>query len=280
MLNIGFIGAGAHARELKLMFKNVNIYDYDYNHDDLSKFVSQCDGVVIASPSYTHTNYLQRLDELNYKGHIYCEKPICQTTIDYDILRTIDLSRVTFSFPLRESAAKDVKELISKYKNNVGLIVVNITHAAAVAPHFHLTWRADITRQPLGPLEASTIHIIDLFTHMFGKSYETKHVLTRILNKGTAPDDALTVMKFKTEFGDIVVRIHSSYASSVETILKIITHDKQFDDYFFIRGKAHNDYTNGLRICVDKFLDRIKENSLTPIFETEQMFITVEEMLK
>ena len=96
---IGFIGYRNHAKKLldiveeNVGFEVSQIYHPSKNIDDSRitnnlKDLYECDGVFIASPNNTHSEYLEKIVE-NSNCLIYCEKPPVTSSKGIDYLQKL-----------------------------------------------------------------------------------------------------------------------------------------------------------------------------------------------
>ena len=117
---IGFIGYRNHAKKLldiveeNVGFEVSQIYHPSKNIDDSRitnnlKDLYECDGVFIASPNNTHSEYLEKIVE-NSNCLIYCEKPPVTSGEGIEYLEKLSneqKKRIFFGFNLRFSELND-----------------------------------------------------------------------------------------------------------------------------------------------------------------------------
>ena len=189
MLKVSFVGFRRHSELLRKLFekqKGVLIYKIltrsKNNSNTKYKFCSSIedlfdsDIIVISSPTPTHSFYLSKLT--NFKGYIFCEKPIVSTKNEIERLllnKKINKNYFYTNFNFRFSVFSDLLKKIH-YGKKFGKITklhIHISHSSAYRNIWRNEWRLKV-KSGLGPLETSGIHFIDFAKVNFGKITKIK----------------------------------------------------------------------------------------------------------
>jgi predicted dehydrogenase len=122
-LNLGIIGKNGHAaRLINILEKrdDTSVEKIFLHRKDTDSRVTQniedlypCDGIIVSSPTQFHGSQLNLLR--NYKGHVFCEKPISlESTILNDLNDGLFLNKffVNYCF-LYSTIGKEINELIA-----------------------------------------------------------------------------------------------------------------------------------------------------------------------
>ena len=233
---IGFIGYRNHAKKLldiveeNVGFEVSQIYHPSKNIDDSRitnnlKDLYECDGVFIASPNNTHSEYLEKIVE-NSNCLIYCEKPPVTSSegIEYlEKLTSEQKKRIFFGFNLRFSEFNDLLKEYSKSEKLGKIIQINIITSQGLAfKEKYLTdWRANGENNLHNIIENSSIHWIDLMIFNFGKTTNSNYLPRLVSNNGTSFDTNSVNLQFES---GIVASIFTSYATPlVENIVIVGT---------------------------------------------------------
>ena len=173
-----------------------------------------CDVVIVASPNFTHLEYIQKFIE-NSKCHIFCEKPPVTSLDGIEYLENLsmeDKKRVFFNFNLRFS---ELDEILKQNNNSekIGKIIqINIISSMGYAfkKRYLDSWHSDGQKNLYNISENSAIHWIDLMVYNFGESVSSINFPRLISKNGTSFDTDLINLKFKNELS---VSIFASYAT-------------------------------------------------------------------
>ena len=233
---IGFIGYRNHAKKLldiveeNVGFEVSQIYHPSKNIDDSRitnnlKDLYECDGVFIASPNNTHSEYLEKIVE-NSNCLIYCEKPPVTSGEGIEYLEKLSneqKKRIFFGFNLRFSKLNDLLKEYSKSEKLGKIIQINIITSQGLAfKEKYLTdWRADGENNLHNMIENNSVHWIDLMVFNFGKTTNSNYMPRLISNNGTSFDTSSVNLQFEN---GIVASIFTSYATPlIENIVIVGT---------------------------------------------------------
>ncbi|SVD50004.1 uncharacterized protein METZ01_LOCUS402858, partial [marine metagenome] len=182
MLKVSFIGFRRHAALLRNIFnqkKNIKIYKiFSKTKINNSKYIfcksiselMDSDVIVIASPTDFHYEHILKLS--NFKGYIFCEKPIVGSKLEINRLNKnnkLNISNFYTNFNFIFNKLNDlIKKIhLSKKFGKIIKINIHISHASALKKSWRKEWRLN-TKSKLGPLETTGIHYIDMVRNLFG----------------------------------------------------------------------------------------------------------------
>jgi len=223
-LKISVIGKSGHAaRIISLLHDIPDVHiQYVYYHkkttDGSMPFTSNIndlmssDGIIIASPTPTHAEYIDMLE--GYNGYLLVEKPIVSTKEQTEQLWKIPLERksrikVNYNF-LYSSVTRYIKEILSA--NQIGLPVSFDVHTCQGLAHnekYKNSWRSNIS-ESFGVMELVGVHYINLAISLFGKIDHSKiDCLWKTDYKAGPPDTVFLRLKMSS---DICVNLFHSYA--------------------------------------------------------------------
>ena len=184
MLKISFIGFRRHSELLRKLFekqkgnliykiltRSKNNSNSKYIFCSSIKNLYDSDIIVISSPTPTHSFYLSKLT--NFKGYIFCEKPIVSTKKEIEkflLNKKINKNYIYTNFNFRFSVFADLLKKIhySKKFGKITKLHIHISHASAHKRMWRKEWRLKV-KSGLGPLETTGIHFIDFAQNNFGK---------------------------------------------------------------------------------------------------------------
>lgn len=220
-MSVGIIGRSGHAQRLiACLPQNVARITYhpDGKHsctNDITR-LTECDAIIIASPTDTHGNYMRKLrHELGYDRYIMCEKPPFMSRLDHDAFVVPD-GMTYFNFNFRYGFYSDLFDLIHKYElGKLQYVNVDVSHRLAYAEKYKNMWRSDVTRHPMGVIETVAVHWFDLFSMKLGPGICVRATLENYANTGTAPDSGSVTFAH----GSVATNIFTSYASGPRLML-------------------------------------------------------------
>jgi len=233
MLSVGVIGYSGHAGRLidivnghqaakvsRVFHPTKTIPGYELTNDFHTLLELDC--VVIASPNFTHFQYLEQFAHHRYSGYVLCEKPPVVSQRELAALKSLDLDprRLLFNFNYRSSEISRGLELALR-DGSLGRpfeASVMSSHGLAFTKGYQTSWRADKDRHRGGILETKSIHWIDLFIGFFGKPDILFHEERSVSVKGAVPDTSHLTLRFPNE---IIVNIVSSYGAPLQTTCTI-----------------------------------------------------------
>ena len=196
ILEICFIGDGAHANRIKKIISNSGHNYKLIEHDrelDLHRQIDvlNSDIIFISSPNNTHIDYIKPLSII-YDGYVYCEKPPINKVEDLEIFDLINPSKFFFGFNYRFS---EIQKFIFKTKEKYDLgelinINVHESYPYSVKENYKHSWKSDIEKSPIGVIENLGIHYLDLSVTMLGVVKKVFLNSTNINKTGTNDDTA------------------------------------------------------------------------------------------
>jgi predicted dehydrogenase len=262
-INIGVIGLNNHAaRIIDILDNSINAecnyiyYPKNTKHSQnritkvFSNLINHCEGIIIASPTATHYEYLELLDE--YKGYILVEKPIAANLIETNKLKKLALKKrkkitVNYNF-IHSPIAKSIKKII-KYKKigNPILLDIHVSHGLAFSKSYKLNWRAN--KSSYGVAGLVGVHYINFAINLFGKIIKSNITNLNIAKTGNSSDTTFLELIMPNK---IRVHIWLSYATPFKYNISLYGDNGRYDyngeiealysprDYFDSEGR----YTN------------------------------------
>ncbi len=170
-----------------------------------------CDAVIIASPTPTHAEYLERLAA--FPGHILLEKPAVSTPGQTEALRRWPVERkrrTRINFNFRFSPVVDaMREVVgAPATGDVIFWDVHTSHGLAFTPKYRDSWRGR-EGQSLGVLETVGVHFVNLALLFFGRVRRSEGEFLWVAGRDGPPDTA--VLRLWMESG-VRVTLRHSYA--------------------------------------------------------------------
>lgn len=181
-LHIAVIGKTGHAGRLINLLRQkagVVLHSVYYHRDAVddilpitSRFedVLSADAVVLASPTYTHAQYLDRLAD--YGGYLLIEKPAVSTEQESAALKGWPVSRkmrskINYNFWFSRLAEKLSAATLSPAIGSAVSLDVHTSHGLAFTEGYRPSWR-NSRRLSFGVLEMVGVHFIHLAMSLFG----------------------------------------------------------------------------------------------------------------
>jgi len=236
-IKISVIGKSGHAARIISLLNDISDVhiQYVYYHkkivdssmpltSNINDLMSS-DGIIIASPTPTHAEYIDMLEE--YNGYILVEKPIVSTKEQTDKLWKIPIekrSRIKVNYNLLySSVARQIMEILSA--NQIGSPVSFDVHTCQGLAHKEKhknTWRSNIN-ESFGVMELIGVHYINLAIFLFGKIIDSKiDCFWKADSKAGPPDTVF--LRLKTNL-DVCVNLFHSYAGPYFTHMIFIGTD-------------------------------------------------------
>ena len=223
-LSISVIGKTGHAARIINILNDIpdvhiqNVYYYKKITDNSLPITSNIkdlmssDGIIIASPTPTHAEYIDMLE--GYKGYLLVEKPIVSTKEQTEMLWKIPLERksrikVNYNF-LYSSIAISLKELLTSSKIGSPISFdVHTSQGLAHKENYKDSWRSNIS-ESFGVMELVGVHFINLTLSLFGKiDYSGMDFLWKAGCKVGPPDTVFLRLKMHS---GLCVSLFHSYA--------------------------------------------------------------------
>lgn len=192
--------------------------------NSLENLVRTCDAIIIASPTHTHLDYLQKLAKV-YEGQVVIEKPIVSSSVECDVLLTTTpesfLKRVYVNHNFRFYPwVKETKKLLSaEPKGSLVSADFHLTHDFALKPAYKSSWRSQRATHGIGPAETLGVHLIDLIHYFFGPIAAISGHVRNLALTGESPD---TSAMFLTTDNGTSCSVHASYAAPVAHYARIV----------------------------------------------------------
>jgi len=224
-MKAGFVGYGNFANKLYILFKRTNLVEgFLFFHPQKTiegvfcttklEDLFVCDFIVIASPDWTHGQYLWKLQD--YKGYIFCEKIPVIDRKDLSFLKNQNNPLVYFDFNYRKSC---LYSLLQEYKDKILYISCRMGHGLAFKEEYKNNWRSNAYYTPLGVFQLSGIHFFDLLVFCFGSPSSYRMSARNISNYGDAIDNFNISLEFKnTIFADLFCSYTSPYQFSIDIV--------------------------------------------------------------
>jgi len=200
----------------------------------------ECDCIVIASPDWSHSDYLRRLKD--YKGYIFCEKIPVTSQVDFNYLKNHNNKKLYFNFKYRKSILQALLEGLS---SKILYINCQLGHGLAFKNEYRDNWRSDPSLTPLGVFQVSGIHFFDLLLYSFGRPRSYHFTGRRVSPFSKSIDNATVSLEFKNK---ISAQLFFSYSSPYLFCFDIVTSDQIIrisDSYLEIRGPRETFDKNG-----------------------------------
>jgi predicted dehydrogenase len=239
MYNVGIIGlTGQAAAWVKVVSANPSFQVKYLYHPDLTKhllnseieqtadinsLITQCDLIIVSSPTHTHLGYLNQLG-MSYSGTVLVEKPVVGLQEDCgELLRTLPrsfLERVFVSHTFRFYPwVQKIDELLHAHPTDQYISAeIQLSHDFAFKPAYAHSWRSRAETHPIGPAETQGIHLIDLVHYFFGSLDWLAGQTLNLAGTGSAPDTASLMVCTQ---GRVMCALHTSYAAPVSQYLRI-----------------------------------------------------------
>ncbi len=221
-MKIAFRGYGNHAKKVENIIKrsHPNLEAYTISRDFLpSEIKPETKGIFICSVNSSHISYIEKAMQFIPKIPIYCEKPILNSSKNYNqINRIINSSRIFPGFNLRRSL---IPSLIGsgEHQKKLGKVKsfhVNHSYPFALKPSYLNSWKADRELSPLGIFENLSIHYIDLAIYLFGRPVRSYFEFAESLN--SVPRSSHSLMRHES---GVISTIHNSYTSPLSSYMSI-----------------------------------------------------------
>jgi predicted dehydrogenase len=211
---ITIIGSGSQANKIydickKIkQIKKINRYHYkqkkNFTNDFTKILFSKC--VFIASPTYSHFDYLKKLKKFN--GYIFLEKPGGSSLRELKYLKNTFINgKIFINYNFQFSNLYELLKKLIKNKKFGKLVKVDISATnGLIHKKNYKNWRFK-KNFSIGIEEINTVHFLKLSESLFGKSIfidKKKFISKKSLNTVTANYSIETNKK-------VVVNIFNSY---------------------------------------------------------------------
>ena len=296
-VSIGVIGLNNHAAKIiSVLDKSLNA---ECNHiyypkntkipekrvtNKFSNLINNCDGIIIASPTSTHYQYLKLLN--NYKGYILVEKPIVSNLKETKILKEYTLEKkrkitVNYNF-MHSPIVESIKNILNEDKIGKPILLdIHASHGLAFSKSYKSNWRSD--KQSYGVAGLVGVHYINLAINLFGSVKKSNITNINIANTGNSSDTSFIklTMSNKTQ-----AHIWLSYAAPFKYNISLYGDNGRYEydgakealysprDYFDSKGRytdpplvyenkidQSNNWVLGLENSIERFISTINNNS-------------------
>ena len=208
--------------------------DYAF-YSETFKLLGIADFIVIACPDPFHIDWLIFLSQMEYEGHIFCEKSPVTNIDQLRILREIKNLNLYFNFPLNFT-----NFFMTNSRSNVNSkIELNWGHNLALKDKYIGSWRSKSELCEFGVATSLAIHFVNQALYLYGNPEDYSTEYCNLSQTGTSPDTFKIDMRFKDE---VLIKIHCSYA--VDEVMNITFEDGKVIDFLKI-GKDFNRESSG-----------------------------------
>ena len=267
MLNVGIIGLGVGEQHL-IGFKKLklikDIYIFDSNKKKLKEVSKKYKGLIVANSvkdlventdidiisiaSFDQFHCKQILDSLSNNKHVFCEKPICQSTREFDLIKKKLISKpnlkMTTNTILRTSPRfLDIKNKIKKkYFGEIYYLELDYNYG-----RLHKLvdgWRGKI--KDFSVFLSGGIHMVDLLNWFidsevdlikgFSNDFCTKRKKLKI------NDNVVALLKLKN---NVIVKLSCNFGCVYPHFHRIIiygtnaTYEQSFSSEYFFQGRPN-----------------------------------------
>lgn len=192
--------------------------------------ILESDAIIIASPTYTHADYLRRLKD--FTGYVLVEKPAVSTSKETEELKKYPKAwkkRLKVNFNFQYSKTTEILKFLIE-GSDLGepiSLEVHTSHGQAFKKGYMNSWRSNL-EYSFGVLELVGVHYINLAINLFGRIKDCHASLQWKAKKGGSlpPDTAsLTLMTER----DVRVNLYHSYAGPYFNKIMLIGTNGYFD---------------------------------------------------
>ena len=238
-----FIGKGNFGSELQKYFEAFQSVEWldvinserkkDYTfYSETFKLLAIADFIVIACPDPFHIDWLVYLSQMEYEGHIFCEKSPVTNVEQLRKLREIRNLNLYFNFPLNFTNFL----MINSHSNVIPRIELNWGHDLALKDKYIGSWRSKLELCEFGVATSLAIHFINQAIYLYGNPEDYSSEYSNLSKTGTSPDTFKIDMRFKDE---VMIKIFCSYA--VDEVMKITFENGRVIDFLKIGKDFHRD---------------------------------------
>ncbi len=240
-MKAGFIGYRGFVKKLEHLFKStvpdleILFYHPDKRLSDrtFTNTLSDlfcCDFIVIGSPDTTHFDYIKKLEP--FSGYIFCEKVPATDLKQLGYLEKQKNNNLYFNFNYRKSMLSEILQ-----RNSDEMLYINVIFSIGIAlrDNYRLDWRSST---PLGVLQTSGIHILDLLLYTFGQPLSYNYHTSKISAYGNSVDNFSLNMVFNTR-NRLKADLYFSYTAPYVNRIDLISTEKLIqikDDRIETRG--------------------------------------------
>lgn len=241
-ISVAIIGKSGHASRLISIVKAMKDLDLRYVYypkklsvyglpitNDFNKVI-ECDAVIVASPTFTHAHYLDKLRK--FSGYILVEKPAVSTEQETIILRSYPNSikeKIKVNFNLQHSKMADILHslIIDSRLGRPIIFNVHTSHGLAFMEKYADSWRS-ARNCSMGVLELVGTHYINLAVDLFGPINEFNiHYSWGAKKTHNIPPDTVS-LSLKMVDG-VLVNLYHSYAGPYFNKILFVSANGYFD---------------------------------------------------
>lgn len=179
------------------------------------------DGIMIASPNYTHVPYIEAILNAGYDRCVLCEKPPAANIQELERLKARCPKNVMFVFPLRASTLVTSMKRMLMMAGDPIAFDVRVTHGLAFKSSYADSWRSDATLNQLGVIETVAVHWVDVFNALFRNARITNVIRSNVTGIGSAADTARLTLLSDSATASIFV----SYAAPATFDVSVMCSD-------------------------------------------------------
>lgn len=253
-ISVGLIGAGNFAKNtlLPIMkdtglyhFKGLattggvgtsqaqDVFSFDYTTNNYKELIEDpaIDLIVVSTQHITHAKFI--VEALNAGKHVYCEKPMCLTLTELDLIKaSYEQSKGELFIGLNRRHAPLVKKIKKDLSTDKIPAIYDYIANAGFIPNDHWTQDEKIGG---GRILGEAIHFIDVIQYLDGSELESIKVRFAMSDAFPKSDNALISLEFSSgAIGNIIYTSMGSKKYSKEQ-LRVFTNGQVYEMDNFIK---------------------------------------------
>lgn len=253
-ISVGLIGAGNFAKNTLLPvmkdtglyhFKGLattggigtsqaqDVFSFDYTSNNYKELIEDpaIDLIVVSTQHNTHAKFI--VEALNAGKHVYCEKPMCLTLEELDLIKTsYEQSKGELFIGLNRRHAPLIKKIKKDLSTDKIPAIYDYIANAGFIPNDH--WTQD-EKTGGGRILGEAIHFIDVIQYLDGSELESIEAKFAMSDAFPKSDNALISLKFSS--GAIGSIIYTSMGSKKypKEQLRVFTNGQVYEMDNFIK---------------------------------------------
>lgn len=253
-ISVGLIGAGNFAKNtlLPIMkdtglyhFKGLattgglgisqaqDVFSFDYTTNNYKELIGDpsIDLIVVSTQHNTHAKFI--VEALNAGKHVYCEKPMCLTLSELDLIKaSYEQSKGELFIGLNRRHAPLIKKIKKDLSTDKIPAIYDYIANAGFIPNDHWTQDDKIGG---GRILGEAIHFIDVIQYLDGSELESIKVRFAMSDAFTGSDNALISLEFSSgAIGNIIYTSMGSKKYPKEQ-LRVFTNGQVYEMDNFIK---------------------------------------------
>lgn len=304
-ISVGLIGAGNFAKNtlLPIMkdtglyhFKGLattggvgtsqaqDVFSFDYTTNNYKELIEDpsIDLIVVSTQHNTHAKFI--VEALNAGKHVYCEKPMCLTLEELDMIKTsYEKSKVELFIGLNRRHAPLIKKIKRDLSTDKIPAVYDYIANAGFIPNDH--WTQD-EKTGGGRIIGEAIHFVDVIQYLDGSNLESLEVKFATNDAYPKNDNALISLKFSSgAIGNIIYTSMGSKKYPKEQ-LRVFTNGQVYEMDNYIKMNQYGSIKNTkIKLRQDKGIKdeyqhiynvlkgKEKNSSIKDAFQSHEMLI-------